>query len=122
MSIWRKSRADCAPSDTRNANSRRRFTAELTSKFDTFTQAINSTNPTAPSNAVSTGRTSPTTYSCNGVSRAPELGYSVGYCRTSSSEIWFISANACFVETPSFSRPIARRCWQARQAYERLVS
>ena len=62
----RANRPRLAPIAPRIAISRRRASARASKRFATLTLAINKTNPTAPSNTSSAGRTLDTTSACNG--------------------------------------------------------
>ena len=103
---WRMIRFCPAPSAARIANSWARALERASSRFATFTQAINSTNPTAPNRTPKTGCTDPNIRWRKGISVAP-IPWSVsGYAWARSRVTRSISARACSILTPAFNRPI----------------
>ena len=81
VSSCRISRAREAPSAWRIASSRSRPEERASSRLAIFTQAINSTNPTAASSTTSVGRTLLVKFSCTGSNRTDQrdaAGYSFG--------------------------------------------
>src|SRR6516165_1241413 len=84
---WPIRRALLAPITNRIPISRRRPEERARRRLAMFTQAMSSTNPTAPSRRNNSVRCGPTRSSFNGTTRTPHLaaeGYSVGYSRLSS--------------------------------------
>ena len=70
--IWRKSRHGLAPRADRTANSLRRALARASKRFEMLTQAISSTQPTAPERMSMAVRNRPRMLSSRVLMRAPK--------------------------------------------------
>ena len=95
VSNWRSNRVRLAPMVVRIEISRARTVARARRRFARFAQAISSTTTTAASRTSSTGRMSPTTYSCKGRKPIPIPWFSFGYCFSSRLPMVSSSALAC---------------------------
>ena len=91
-------RASCqrvAPSAARTLTSRAFPVARASIRLATFTQAISSTNATAPSSSNIHARDLPTTDSCIGITPTQRSRNQRGYCALSAAVICSIWASAC---------------------------
>ena len=90
-----------APSAVRTAISFWRDAAFASSRFATFAQAINRTNPTAPRSIRRVGFTLPVISSCKGTARALHFSFPFGYSGDKRCLMAFSSAFACSTDTPA---------------------
>ena len=96
-------RAGDAPNAPRTAISRFRLSERTSSRLETFTHAINSSNPAPPSSARKIGLTFPTIASDSVITLAPWPRFESGYCFSNCFAIVVASACAASTVTPSFS-------------------
>ena len=110
MSSCRTTRAGLAPSAPRRASSRCREPARVSIRFATSAQPMSSTMATAPMSTRIMRLVSPTTSSASGVTgsvrpfRNPASCSGGGYCLMRDGLSNAISARACSMPTPGFSR------------------
>ncbi len=117
VSNCRTSRERPAPRAVRTAISLSRAAARASNRFATFTHAISSTKPTAPSRSQNALRISPTIASCRATAVMPTPSLLSGYCVASWRPMVSISTCACLADTPVFIRPTAVR-YQAPRCFE----
>jgi len=94
-----------APSATRTAISRRRWTPRASTKLATLTHAMSNTSDTAPSRSSSGRRASPATALASGSTAAATFVFVAGYSRASCVDTRPRSARAAINDTPGFRRP-----------------
>ena len=104
VNSWRTMRPRAAPSATRIASSRSRAVARASNRLARFTDAMSSTNPTAPSSTSKLARTFPTIDCCSGAADAAATSLFSGYCSASPRAMALSSASACDSVTPGFIR------------------
>ena len=121
---WRTILRRLAPSANRVAISCRRAAERISSRFETFAQAISSTNPTAPMKINKGVRTSPTMAVLSGIRRelhSPGLPSCDRPLTNVSHSAW-----ACCGVFPDFNRPITGRenvkCGSLRISRGRQIS